>query len=627
MKKKLDILKWLLPLVVLLATACGHDDLVLPDEYQEDQEPPYVELRIAVPYARSLTRGNPIGGEEGNGREPGTLKEDVIHDINVFFFIEQNGLGMDSSDTTKIIRHIFYNLKNDSDPQNTPLVTVDEKNDQSVSSPLSQGYVFLKFECTEGEMNLAKSSGINFVAIANFGPMQDIETLGTLRDINFDTDNTNAWAKPIDAFSQNAKNMDYFLMSTAYNSEGDKYGYNKIEPSGNDFTGTTTLQRLYARLDLWYQDSQIKPAKVNNTESTQLEYTVKNATANTVYLTNVLPVNVMQKPSYLFKKVIELPSTLSAWNAESNNKVWDTNSDVWTYGTFKWGGKENPFATPTSKPNDLPTNYVMERHTTLKNSSGTAGEVDTWYGNTAVSKVKIEIKDKTKGLFSGYYDEYKARYEYDPDSDCNHISIISYANENTHPTNCFHSNYLTGMAFRAVYVPTKIYSGSHETTDAEGKTVIVPTEWSADETLTKIYRYSPSGRDQKESSSFYFTNRTAAEEYSKAHPADNATISTDAEAFTAIEHVVGKDEDGNDIKKWGFVCYYNLWLRHYNDESADPQATYPMEYATVRNNIYRVSVDFSGPGDPEPTMREPDTMKARIFVRKWNYREEDEIIF
>ena len=78
-----------------------------------------------------------------------------------------------------------------------------------------------------------------------------------------------------------------------------------------------------------------------------------------------------------------------------------------------------------------------------------------------------------------------------------------------------------------------------------------------------------------------------------------------------------------DENTLGFVCYYNLWLRHYNDEKADPQEAYPMEYATVRNNIYRVSISFNGPGDPEPTMRDPDTMQARIFVRKWNLRTDD----
>ena len=51
-----------------------------------------------------------------------------------------------------------------------------------------------------------------------------------------------------------------------------------------------------------------------------------------------------------------------------------------------------------------------------------------------------------------------------------------------------------------------------------------------------------------------------------------------------------------------------------------------MQYATVRNNIYRVALTFNGPGDPTPTMREPETMQARIFVRKWNQRKEKDAL-
>ena len=109
MKKKLDILKWLLPLVVLLATACGHDDLLPTDVYEEEKTTPYVELRIAIPVANPLsTRSNPMGGEEGNGRELGVLNEDKIHNINVFFYDDENygAIGLDSDPKTPILFHI-----------------------------------------------------------------------------------------------------------------------------------------------------------------------------------------------------------------------------------------------------------------------------------------------------------------------------------------------------------------------------------------------------------------------------------------------------------------------------------------------------------------------------------------
>lgn len=661
MKKKLDILKWLLPLVALLATACGHDDLVLPDEYQEEPPTPYVEVRIAVPLANPYgTRANPMGGEEGNGREPGILHEDDIHDINVIFF--KSGDGLNCSGDTKIIEHIYYNLDNLDDGNNTPPMEGTEMIEgkvlpNSTNSYYGIGYVSLKFKCTEEMLNQAKD--INFAAFANAGsidPLKD-KTMKEVREQILSYRDDKTWNTTADAFSKNAKDMNYFLMSTAYTNEyyygGQSTGTNKFEISsdGKECKGITTMQRLYSRLDLLYKDTQLKSIGDGN----ELDYQIKDkddATLNHhVYITNVLPVNVMQKPSYLFKKVTNTP-----------NDEWLTNKAFWNktslndVKSFTWGGRENPDAkiTAVDNSNDRPKNYVMERHTLEKktvteisqmtkadSTTYADGTLREWYGNTRASKIKSKadadqgysIYNKANGKLTVYYHGSPAS----GNDENERIAIISYANENTHPTDCFHSNYLTGMAFRAVYVPEVIYSNYEK--PAEGETSTGLTELSVDlADGAKIYRYSPTSEYNKEvqedimkrepelqleKNSLYFSDKDEAVEYAEAHPQHMGIITE----YTAIKH------DG----KWGFICYYNLWLRHYNDvddknnkgedAKSDPHEHLPMEYATVRNNIYRVSVSFSGPGDPEPTMREPDTMKARIFVRKWNYREEDEIIF
>lgn len=433
--------------------------------------------------------------------------------------------------------------------------------------------------------------------------------------------------------------MDYFLMSTAYNNDSG-CGKNKIEASasGNvtSYSGTTTLQRMYSRLDLWYNNSadETKNNAVKDGECIkELKYQIKdkdNKLLNhQVYITNVLPVNVMQKPSYIFKKVT---NDLTSFNF-SDFRSWTEK--------YSWGGKESTFDGPYSGTSnyDRPTNYVVERHTMEKKtvdqinimteeaSAAYADEtLKDWYGKTATQYVSgkkqfnnedYSIKNTAQGNLSEYY-HWTPASDTSPNYDCNYIAIISYANENTHPIDCFHSNYLTGMAFRGVYVPEIIYSGSTTTIDEEGKKT---DEFIEAESVTggKIYRYSQTNRSPKESYSIYFSDEKAAKDYDAAHSEKMGIITS----YDAIEHI---GEDGN--KKWGFVCYYNLWLRHYNDENdakTDPHPHLPMEYATVRNNIYRVSVSFSGPGDPEPTMREPDTMKARIFVRKWNYKTEPTI--
>lgn len=601
-------MKWLM-LIVVLATACGHDDLVVPDVEPEVPATPYVELRITVPLANpSPTRANPMGGEEGNGRERGILNEDKVHDINVFFYKDENG--MNGDDNTQIDYQLFYNIQNPNDYLNTKVDSVSESN-----ALFGEKYITLKFQYWKNG-SIEEAKDMKFLAVANAGPMSDIKTLGALRNYSFSEDNT--WQKTYDQFSKNAAKMDYFLMSTAYNTEykygGQSTGDNTIrEVEKGVYTGVTTLQRMYARLDLWYKKSEnaITEGSGANEKVSELEYQVidetgsalkddnNNVIKNTVYLTNVLPVNVMKNPSFLFKKVT---SDLSSFSL----------TDLAACESFSWGGKESPTEGPYTTPTNLdrPQNYVMERHTTDKSADGTGGNVVSWFGKSTASTVGNSnddgIMNTANGKVSDYY--HAAPASSDAGFDCDQIAIISYANENTHPIDCFHSNYLTGMAFRAVYVPETIYSGYGEVEEGD-KTVNKPLVWSeSDGTPTNIYRYSPSKGGVKEKQSLYFTNQAAADAYAKDHPADMAIITE----FTAQLH------DG----KWGFTCYYNLWLRHYNDENADPQTSYPMEYATVRNNIYRVKVSFSGPGDPTPTMREPDTMQARIFVRKWNLREE-----
>ncbi len=625
-------------LLSILFTACGHEDLVMPDEYVEENSP-YVEIRIAVPFSNpSATRANPMGGEEGNGREKGILNEDIVHDINIFFYLGSNGL--DSPDDTKIKMHFYYNLENNNDPLNSKLWYDDEKvNGNEVDENgnpkyypyYKNGYYIIKLRCSEEEFNLInENNGVDFAAVANLGPI-DLKsdlTLGELRDASFlKYYNGNSWTSTADVFSLNARNMDYFLMSTAYNknynygTDRQPTGNNKIEKNGDEYIGTTTLQRLYARLDLWYNKDKNAILK-KKTEGGQevsyvdeLLYPVDNTEADIVYLTNILPVNVMQSPSYLFKKVTYGLNSF-------------TRDDIQKWSSFRWGGKEDPFGIPVSNP-DRPANYVIERHTTDKKANGQTPETTLyeWYGSSNVKQVKMNIASGSHGRFSNYYDGVQLKGEYDDDYGCNHISIISYANENTHPTDCFSSNYLTGMAFRAVYVPEKIYSGYSVATDENGKIVDNFENLNNDDASIDgglIYRYSKSAahddnnlNNQLEKDCIYFSSESAAKAYSSKHPEDLAVITS----YVAEKH------NG----KWGFICYYNLWLRHYNDvndaEPSDPHEHLPMEYATVRNNIYRVAVSFSGPGDPSPTMREPDTMKARIFVRKWNYREEDTIIF
>ena len=60
-------------------------------------------------------------------------------------------------------------------------------------------------------------------------------------------------------------------------------------------------------------------------------------------------------------------------------------------------------------------------------------------------------------------------------------------------------------------------------------------------------------------------------------------------------------------------CYYIWWLRHSND--GDEETNGVMEYAVVRNNIYKVNVEsiYSLGGD----IPDNEQLKAMVYVNKW----------
>ena len=71
------------------------------------------------------------------------------------------------------------------------------------------------------------------------------------------------------------------------------------------------------------------------------------------------------------------------------------------------------------------------------------------------------------------------------------------------------------------------------------------------------------------------------------------------------DHGVLKYPDG--------ICYYTYWIRHADD--GDPDKISPMEYATVRNNIYQLNVtSISGIGGLTP---EEGNIIIRVTLAEW----------
>lgn len=545
---------------------------VMSDE--EERGEISIVLRIPMADTALPSRSNPTGGEDGNGREQGLENENEVTDANIFFF-KGDSLNPDSPNTIGVAGVYVNNLASFiCEPEANPFekkVTVKVKTSETDLE----------------EKEILTAGEVSFITVLNAGEdmTKKFSTLKELREYcGFSA-----------SFQKTTTGYESFVMTTAYDANdagkisiggtyrnvgSNRLRKNPVETSENQWIGETTVQRLCARIDLMYKSANEKDGKlVYNVIGTG-----STLSGNKVHVTNILPVNVSIKPSYLLTKVTEtLP------------EIWTESGE----GNFTWGGVEKTVA-----GTDKPANYIIDPYTLAK-----ASDLETysdWFGTTSASTVKNIISDKSEGIVRDYFASDIPATE---NQGYNRTLVIGYANENILLPSCYTSNYVTGLTFRAVYQPKVILKRTGE--DFE-PVIRSDAEWGALSDADKTFwRYQPSFITDEDmnadhfsindSKALYFSSEEDAEAYKEAHKEDGAIIT--------------KYENG--------VCYYNLWLRHYNDSDAEQGEDYPMEYAIVRNNIYRVSINFSGPGDPTPVMREPDTMMSRIFVRKWNLRFEE----
>ena len=95
----------------------------------------------------------------------------------------------------------------------------------------------------------------------------------------------------------------------------------------------------------------------------------------------------------------------------------------------------------------------------------------------------------------------------------------------------------------------------------------------------------------------------------------SVTIADNLESETWFKEFLTKKgvtiyEPTQDGNTWGYYCYYFYW--NYHNNNGKPSEMGPMEFATVRNNVYKLAVKTIGrlghPGDPkdDPDPIDPD---------------------
>lgn len=334
------------------------------------------------------------------------------------------------------------------------------------------------------------------------------------------------------------------------------------------FTAETIIERVAARFDIWLIK---QAAQVGD----PIDYETLDG-LGTLKLSHIRTVNSSQEIAYALKRVSDNVFPLKSW---------------------KYLGDEEVLA-----GTHIPANYVVEPTTHLKHYDYTVTDEDMsdWYGESSLAKSL-----STDFLASDNYKVHACKSdtlvftsseESDIDGDGNpegtiYCYTLAYSMENTMDVTGQDIHFMPGLALKGTFVPNNIYkmTGSELETDNDYK--------AGDD----IWLYAT------HSDTLFFSSENAAKAYKTA-----------TGQYAKIVYY-SKGE-----------CYYYVWVRHAMSDSSHPSGTYPMEYATVRNNIYRIGVKaVSKIGTPYPdpglTPQDPE-IQACIFVRDWRFRQEKEIV-
>lgn len=352
------------------------------------------------------------------------------------------------------------------------------------------------------------------------------------------------------------KHYDRFTMANARDSHFEGGSGTEADP----YVVSIDVERTAARLDFAYSEAAQAAGKFRIQDG---KYIYKVAgTDDELHLTHVRATNVNQAAPYLIKRLAASAGETPVYLADETNQA-----SKYVVEPTTWTKTKDAAAA-----NSLNTNYWFR---------------DSWYLTAHDNYKTTWFRDQDKVHVGGNdTNEHNAFTDGTTIDEKDHdwqYYVLSYANENTMLADETHQDYTTGLILKGTYVPHEVYSDANATTGV----CTVDATYTAGTTFWRCHLV-----DTNED--LYFSNVAAANAYKIFHPLS----------------VVYPYENGQ--------CYYNVWLRHEN--VIDDPTTTMMEFGIVRNNIYRVCVEFSGIGMPDipEDMVTPETVRMYIYVRKWN---------
>lgn len=563
-------------LVTALAAGCAQEDIGnAPSEGGGLSPASYVSLSFASPQG-TPTRANPTGGEKGDGLETGQDYENAIRSAVAFFYQGTNQKGVNSTGNTPIKAVVSFN---------------------NITYYTEPGNGIDRTYTTSPQQVDLENGTYNVIVVANPGTDWWTGKTLTLADVR-DHIQTTAWT---------ASGSDYsdFVMTSAADATL-TLNYN---PKSDPAKATVNVERMAARLDY----------------KAEAPYTCTDPVypGATVEITGAALVNNLTAGSYLLKRVASAVD-----------------------GVPTYLGNETPDA-------GVQTNYVLDPWTAAKTSTNN----------------NFTIGGKANKTAKDLYGEWFGDISQDPNYWADYVQRgtevtvgtekwqrIGYTLENTTAADAAGKRYSTGVVFKAKFHPAKVTSYTNSTyTDgatffAYGKTLYASMEdmmigfygHKFDNGFSDIKECKTWGKVRQFITSTLLTNDPSG--YDKyleglAEGKADADAVADASSLTWSYYMLnecGYSKDGNGkvvldqnskvtriaLQPYGTrtyedaTCYYTWWVRHSNDNDDTKKGI--MEYAIVRNNIYKLTVNsIYSLGGEIPEDDENEGIILDVYVNDW----------
>lgn len=446
----------LLPLVCACSSEDNGDGMAEPQLASSNQ---YINLNIVVSSGSEGTmRGTPAGGENGDEREAGSERENLVTGVTVMLYEDANGINTSAETTLAFCKYYPVSLVS-RETAGTPYAT---KTDEAVYSTGDQPLV---------GSGLDMSKEYHAIVVANQNMASTFTTASKVKDVR-DYVTTHVYSG-----SGLGADASHFVMSL----ETD-YTVNFTSPSSKTTVGNKTtyhfdnirIERLAARVDFWTNNATYgeKDALSHNYRAPGYVYPVWKTTdvstptsTDKFVLTAVTPFNLYNADEYLFKRTNDAAPYLAE---------------------------------------EFATNYVID-----PNTAGKTAASPSYYKNTLTYLVGIDETNLSLSAATGYFQAANALYvsstqkaKFTGDGDKDNF-ILCYPRENTLSTSSPLYYYATGVAIEGDYYPagsaadlTKakhfIYYGylRHQGEGTGPYTIKARTDLSTTETYTTPMNFS-----------------------------------------------------------------------------------------------------------------------------------------